>query len=108
MLRARLAVLASRGLSVASARGVPAPRTPSGAKPPVSGIGAWRTVVDATAQTSGYHGCKSAAGYHAHLQAVFAQIDANEDGALSRDELRAALAASSVPTRHHLLAYPPR
>ena len=48
--------------------------------------------------SSGYHGCKSAAGYNAHMQAVFVSIDRNEDGAICRNELRAALAASSVPT----------
>ena len=32
------------------------------------------------------------------MQAVFVSIDRNEDGAICRNELRAALAASSVPT----------
>ena len=48
--------------------------------------------------SSGYHGCKSAAGYNAHMQAVFVSIDRNKDGAICRNELRAALAASSMPT----------
>ena len=32
------------------------------------------------------------------MQAVFVSIDRNEDGAICRNELRAALAASSMPT----------
>ena len=47
--------------------------------------------------SSGYHGCKSAAGYNAHMQAVFVSIDRNEDGAICRNELRDALVASNVP-----------
>ena len=32
------------------------------------------------------------------MQAVFVSIDRNEDGAICRNELRAALVASSIPT----------
>ena len=72
--------------------------TPSGStRPTVSAYGAWRKVADGTALSSGYHVCKSAAGYNAHMQAVFVSIDRNEDGAICRDELRAALVVSGMP-----------
>ena len=55
--------------------------------PRVSGIGAWRSVADATEQTS---------DHRAHLHEVFLKIDENEDGMISRDELKSAIRESSI------------